>query len=127
MGVGIDQVYSMISDTNVLNTGKKSDFSKRLVDFYRHHYDRKVHSLECLYYIHEIYFTYVIAKVEGKTKGQRATQNGAMMKNFKDIQKPDLSKIISREKLKISITKIGALYLIKAEWFSSKIKTTKKG
>ena len=47
----VNKVYSIMSDTTALNTGKKSDINKRLVDFYRHHYVREVHSLEYLFLI----------------------------------------------------------------------------
>ena len=57
-----------MSVTTALNISKKSLGNKRIVNFYRNHYDRGVHSLECLSLVNETYFTHVIAKVEGKTK-----------------------------------------------------------
>ena len=56
-------------DTAALNTGNKSGINKRFVDFYKHYYDHGVHSLEYQFYVNEIYFIQVIAKVKGKTKG----------------------------------------------------------
>ena len=66
----LDKIYSVMSDTRALNTGKMSGVNKRLVDFYKLHHDRNIHSLECLFHVNEIYFTHAIAKIEAKRKDQ---------------------------------------------------------
>ena len=112
----LSKIYSVMSDTTALNTGKKSGINKHFDVFYRNHHYRGAYSLKCLLHVNKIYFTHVIAKVKGKTKRPIAVQDGAMIMHFKDIQKPDLNKIIGREILKVSISKIAALHLIeKAE------------
>ena len=57
-----------------------SGVNKRLADFYKLHHDRNIYSLECLFYVNEIYFTHAIAKIEGKKKGPGTMENGLLMK-----------------------------------------------
>ena len=52
-----------MSDTTALNTGKMSGLNKWLSDFYKLHYDRNIHLLECLFHVNKIYFTHAIAKI----------------------------------------------------------------
>ena len=90
----LDKVYAVMSDTTALNTGKMSGVNKRLADFYKLHYDRNIHSLECLFYVNKIYFTQAIAKIEGKKKAPGTVEHGSLMKYFDDIRKPDMSKLV---------------------------------
>ena len=47
-------------------------------------------------------------------------QEGASMKYFSEIEKPDMSQIVDRKKLRIPVTNMAALHLKKkAEWFSN--------
>ena len=104
-----------------MNTGKISGVNKPLTEFYKFHLSRNIHSLECLFRVNEIYLTHVIAKIEGKKKGPGAMQEGALMKYFTHIQKPDMSRIVDLEKLAVSITRMASLHLRKKmEWFSNK-------
>ena len=66
----LDKVYSLMSDTTALNTGKMSGVNKRMVDFYKLHHDRNIYLLQCLFHENEIYFTHAIAKIESKKKDQ---------------------------------------------------------
>ena len=78
--------------------------------------------MECLFHANEINSSHIIAKIEGKKKG-RGTLQGALMKHFADIKKPDIGTIVDREKLAVPITDIASLHLRKkAEWFSDKKK-----
>ena len=81
----LDKIYSVISDTRALNTGKMFDVNKRLADFYKLHHDRNIHSLECLFHVNEIYFTHAIAKIEGKKKAPGTMEDGSLMKYFGEI------------------------------------------
>ena len=111
----LKKVYSVMSDTTALNTGKISGVNKRLTEFYKFHHRRNIHSLECLFHVNEIYLTHVIAKIEGKKKGPGAMQEGALMKYFTHIQKPDMSR-----KLAVPIIRMASLHLRKKmEWFSN--------
>ena len=62
------KVYSVMSDTPALNTGKISGVNKRLTDFHNCRHHRNIHLLECLFHVNEIYLTHIIAKIEGKNK-----------------------------------------------------------
>ena len=115
----LDKVYSVISDTTALNTGKMCGVNKRLANFYKLHHDRDIHSLECLFHVNEIYFTHAIAKIEGKKKGLGTMEDGSLMIFFSDIPMPDMSKLVDREKLVVLVTKMASLHLRKKiEWFS---------
>ena len=109
----IDKVYSVVSDTTALYSGKMSGVNKRLADFYKLHHDRNIYSLECLFHVNEIYFTRGIAKIEDKNKGPGAMEDGSLMKYFGDIRKPDMSKLIDREKIVVSVNKMASLRLRK--------------
>ena len=78
----LDEVYSVMSDTMALNTGKMSGVNKQLADFYKLHYDCSIHSLACLFQVNEIYFTHTIAKIEGKKKGPGTMEDRSLMKYF---------------------------------------------
>ena len=109
----LNKVSSVLSDTTALNTGKLSRVNKRLSDFYNLHHGRKIHVLECLFHVNEIYLTHIIAKIEGKKKGPGAMEEGALMKFFGDIQKPDMSQMVDRKNLTIPITNMASLHLKK--------------
>ena len=116
-GTVLNKVFSIMSDTTSLDTGKVSGVNKRLTDFYMKYHGRNIHSLECLFYVNEIYLSHIIAKIEGKKKGPGTSQEVALMKHFADIQKPDIRTIVDREKRAVSITNIASFHLKKAEWF----------
>ena len=118
-------VFSIMSDTTSLNTGKVSGVNKRLTDFYMKYHGRNIHSLECLFHVNEIYLSQIIAKIEDRKKEPGTLQEEALMKHFADIQKPDIGTIVDREKLAVSITNMASLHLKKAEWFSDKKKINK--
>ena len=116
----LDKVYSVMLVATALNTDKISCVNKRLADFYKLHHDRYIHSLECLFRVNEIYFTHAIPKIEGKKKGPGTMEDGSLMKYFGDIRKPDMSKLVDREKLVVPVTKMASLHLRKKiEWFSN--------
>ena len=77
------------------------------------HHDRNIHSLECLIHVNEIYFTQAIGKIEGKKKAPGTMEDGSLMKYFGDTGKPDLSKLVDREKLVGPVTKMASLHLRK--------------
>ena len=53
-------------------------------------------------------------------KGPDAMEERSLMRCFKNVKRPDLTTVISRETLKGPISKMTALHLRnKAEWFSS--------
>ena len=115
----LDKIHLVMSDTTALNTGKMSRVNKRLADFYKLHHDRYIHSLACLFHLNEVYFTHAIAKIESKKKGLGTMEDGSLMKSFGDIRKPDMSKLVDREKLVVPVTKMASLHLKKKiEWFS---------
>ena len=119
----LNKVFSVMSDTTSLNTGKVSGVDKRLTDFYKKYHGRNIHSLECLFHVNEIYLSHIIAKIEGAKKGPGTMQKGALMKHFADIQKPDMETIVDREKLAVPITNMASLHLRKkAEWLSDRKK-----
>ena len=108
------KVYSVMSDTTALNTGKIFGVNKRLTDFYKLHHDCNIHSLDCLFQVNEIYFTHAIAKIEGKKKKPGTMEHGLlMMKYFGDFRKPDMSKLVDREKPVVPVTKMASLHLRK--------------
>ena len=116
----VDKVYSVMSDTTALNTGKMSGVNMRLADFYKLHRDRNIHSLECLFQVNKIHFAHAIAKIEGKKKGPGTMEDGSLMKYFGDIRKSDMSKLVDQEKLVVPVTKMASLHLRKKiEWFSN--------
>ena len=90
----LDKIYSVMSDTTALNTGKMSGVNKRLANFYKSHHDRNIHSLECSFRWNEFYFTHAIAKIEGKKKEPGTMEDGSLMKSFGDIRKPDMRKLV---------------------------------
>ena len=119
----LDTVYSVMSDTTTLNTGKMSGVNKRLADFYKLHHNRNIYSRECLFHVNEIYFTHAIPKIEGKKKGPGTIKDRSLMKYFGDSRKPDMSKLVDREKLVVPVTKMAFLHLRKKiEWFSDENK-----
>ena len=105
------KVYSVMSNTTALNTRKASGVNKQLTDFYKSRHHRNIHSLECLFHVNEIYLTHIIAKIEGTKKGPGAMREGALMKHFSEIEKPDMSQIVNRKKLQIPVTNMAARVL----------------
>ena len=57
------KVYSVMADTTAINTGKKSGVNKRLQDYIMENVGHDIHTLECLFYVNEIYFTSVVSLV----------------------------------------------------------------
>ena len=45
----LSRVYSIIADTTVVNTGKKSGVIKRLEEYFESNIGHQIHSLECLF------------------------------------------------------------------------------
>ena len=75
----LSQVYSIMADTTVVNTGKKSGVNKRLEEYFKSNIGHQIHSLECLFHTNEIYFTYAKNFLEGKDKGPNAYEDGALI------------------------------------------------
>ena len=59
------KVYSVMADTTAINTSKKSGVNKRLQDYIMENVGHDIHTLECLLYVNELYFTHVVLLVEG--------------------------------------------------------------
>ena len=114
------EVYSVVADTTAINTGKKSGVNKRLQDHIMENLGHDIHTLECLFYVNEIYFTHGVSLVEGRKKGPGMMQEGALFNKIKSITKPEPTTEIVRENLsKVSITGIALLHLkSKVEWFA---------
>ena len=68
-GTVLNKVFSIMSDTTSLNTGKVSGVNKRLTDFYKKYHGRNIHSLECLFHVNKIYLSHIIEKLKAKRKG----------------------------------------------------------
>ena len=73
------RVYSIMADTTAVNTGKKSGVNKRLEEYFESNIGHQIHSLECLFYTNEIYFTYAKNFLEGKAKCPNAYEDGALI------------------------------------------------
>jgi len=115
----LKNVYSVMADTTAINTGKKSGVNKRLVDFFNECIGHDIHTLECMFHVNEIYLTHVIAMIEGQKKGPGALQDGALLNNIVNIEKPNANDLLPRNHLKVPITRIAALHLkAKLDWFS---------
>ena len=101
-----------MTDTTAINTGKKSGVNKRLQDYIMENVGHDIHTLECLFHVNEIYFTHVMSLVEGRKKGPRMMQEGALFYKIKSIPKPEPTTEIIRENLlKVSIPGIALLHL----------------
>ena len=100
----LEKIYSLMSDTTALNTGKKTGINKRLANFYKKHSSHGIHSLECLFHVNELYLTHAISTIEGKTKGPGAMEDGALMNLFNAIQKPDLMQMLDQNQINIPVT-----------------------
>ena len=74
----LGKIYSGMSDTCRMNTGKKTGINKRLRDYLDDNFEHDIHSLECMFHINEIYLSHVIDEVEGKSKGPNALEEGAL-------------------------------------------------
>ena len=99
------------------------DIGSKTCGFYKLHHDRNIHSLECLFHVNKIYFTHAIAKIEGEKKEPGTMEDGSLMQYFGDIRKPDMSKLVDREKLVVLVVKMASLHLRKKiEWFSDENK-----
>ena len=76
-----------------------------------------------LVHVNEIYLTHVISKIEGKKKRPGSMQEGALMKYFSEIRKPDMAQAVARSELNIPVSilsNMAALHLqSKMEWFAS--------
>ena len=115
----LGKIYSVMADTTSLSLGKISGINKRLADYFRQVVGRDIHTLECMFYVNEIYFSHVKTAIEGKTKGPGAMQGGALLNNIKTIQKPSINDITPRSELNIPITKMAQLHIkAKIQWFS---------
>ena len=68
-GTVLNKVFSIMSDTTSLNTGKVSGVNKRLTDFYMKYHGRNIHSLKCLFHVNEIYYHTSLQKLKAKRKG----------------------------------------------------------
>ena len=76
----------------------------------------RIHILECLFHVNEIYLSHVISLVEGK-KGPGMMQDGALLNKIKNIKKSELQEI-SNPFPKVSVTGLAAIHLkSKIEWF----------
>ena len=75
----LNKIYSVMSDTCRVNTGKKTGINKRLRDYLDDNYEHDIHSLGCMFHINEIYLSQVIGKVEGKNKGPIALEEGSLL------------------------------------------------
>ena len=116
------KVYSVMADTTVVNTGKKSGVNKCLQDYIMENVGHDIHTLECLFHVNEIYFTHVVSLVEGRKKGPGMMQEGALFNKIKSIPKPEPTTEIVRENLsKVSITGIALLCFGKPLYLKSKV------
>ena len=70
----LDKAYLSMFDTTALNTGRKSAVNKQLADFCKQHYGHRIHTLESLFNVNELYFTHFVSKIEGKKKGPGSMQ-----------------------------------------------------
>ena len=61
--------------------------------------------MECLIHLNEICMFYVALFPEKKKKLPGTVKKGSLMRSFGSIRKLDLSKAISKEKLKVPISK----------------------
>ena len=114
----LSRVYSIIADTTVVNTGKKSGVIKRLEEYFESNIGHQIHSLECLFYTNEIYFTYAKNFLEGKAKGPNAYADGALINKIKKVQHRS-EDMKTRQECEISVTSIASNHLKrKILWFS---------
>ena len=75
----LGKVYSVMSDTCRMNTGKKTGINKRLRDYLDGDFEHDIHFLECMFHINGIYLSHVIDEVEGKSEGPNALEEGALL------------------------------------------------
>ena len=75
----LGKIYSVMSDTCRMNTGKKTGINKRLRDYLDDNFEHDVHSLGCMFHINETYLSLVIDEVEGKSKGPNALEEAALL------------------------------------------------
>ena len=115
----LGKIYSVMSDTCRMNTGKKTGINKRLRDYLYDNFEHDIHFLQCMFHINEIYLSRVIDEVEGKSKGPDAFAEGALLNKIKSITKGSPQTFIAREVLDEPITSIAKLHLrSKINWFS---------
>ena len=75
----LGKIYSGMSDTCRMNTGKKTGINKRLRDYLDDNFKHDLHFLECMFHINEIYLSHVIDEVEDKSKGPNALEENALL------------------------------------------------
>ena len=112
-------IYSVMSDTTALNTGRSSGVNKRLQDHMKSTIGHGIHELECMFHVNEVYLTHVITAVEGEKKGPGAMQGGALLNKLKKIEKPCIENLVPADQLQVPVSRMAALHLkAKLEWFS---------
>ena len=82
----LKKVFSVMSDTTSLNTGKDKGINNRLTAYFKQEVGHGIHILECQFHINELLFNHVVKSVEGKPAapdrmGQDSVYN--MIKLFK--------------------------------------------
>ena len=68
-----------MADTTAVNTGKKSGVNARLENYFQEKVGHGIHTLECLFYVNEIYLSHVIQSLEGITKRPSSLEGDALM------------------------------------------------
>ena len=115
----LSRVYSIMADTNAVNTGKKSCVNKRLEEYFKSNIGHQIHSLECLSHTNKINFTYAKNFLEGKAKGSNAYEDGALINKIKKILQLRPEDMKTRQECEISVTSIASNHLkTKILWLS---------
>jgi len=118
-GRKMGKIYSVMSDTTSMNTGRKTGVNKRLRDYISVNFKHDAHALECMFHVNEIYLSHVIKEVEGKSKGPQALGDGALLNKIRSIRNCSPHNLIDRQAINVPITPIAQLHLrSKIEWFS---------
>ena len=107
----LGKIYSVMSDTCRMNTGKRTEINKRLRDYLDDNFEHDIHSLECMFHINQIYLSHVIDEVESKSNGPNASGEGALLNKIKSIRKGSPQTLIAREVLDVPISPIAKLHL----------------
>ena len=100
----LGKIYSIMSDTCRVNTGKKTGINKRLRDYLDNNFAHDMHSLECN-------LSHVIGEVKGKSKDPNALEEAALLNKIKSITKGSPQTLIAREVLDVPITPIAKPHL----------------
>ena len=106
----LGKIYSVLSDTCRMNSGKKTGINKRLRDYLDDDFKHDIHSLECKFHVNELYLSHAIDEFESKSKGPNALE-GALLNKIKSITKGFPQALIAREVLDVPITPIAKLHL----------------